>query len=128
MQFQFVTPEKVLFSGEITEVTVPGSEGEFGVLAGHAPTISTLKPGVVTFHTSKGETHRVAVLGGVAEAIPDRCSVLAEVAKPLNDMTKDQLKVDLDEALAKIQKAAGATEKHAAELEVAMNQAAIAAV
>lgn len=128
MQFQLITPEKVLFSGDITEVTVPGTDGEFGVLEGHAPTISTLKPGVVTFHTSSGQTHKVAVQGGVAEAIPDRCSVLAEVATSLDGLTKDQLKTQLDEALAKIQHAAGTEEATSAQRQVAMMQAAIEAV
>ena len=127
MQFQLITPEKIFYSGNITEVVVPGEDGEFGVLEGHAPTISTLKPGVVTIQTSEGETHKVAVLGGVAEAISERCSVLAEVAKSLDDVSREDLQAELDEANSKLA-AANDDDIQPAAREVAMIEAALLAV
>ena len=126
MQFQLITPEKVFFSGEAEEVNVPGEDGDFGVLTGHAPTISTLKPGVVVIRTTEGNTHKVATLGGVAEAIPERCSVLAEVARSLDGVSKEQLGVELDEAESKISKAVNDDEKRLAEEERSLINAALA--
>ena len=127
MQFQLITPEKVFYSGDIAEVVVPGEDGEFGVLEGHAPTISTLKPGVVVIQTSEGKTHKVAVLGGVAEAIPERCSVLAEVARSLDGVSKDDLQAELSEANARLD-AANDDDIQQAAREVAMIEAALSAV
>ena len=64
--FDLVSPEKLLFSGEVDQVDVPGSEGDFGVLAGHAPTVSALRPGIMRVMV-RGETQNLVVLGGFAE-------------------------------------------------------------
>lgn len=101
MQFQLITPEREFYSGEVNEVSIPGTEGDFGVLPGHAPLISTLRPGVVTIYMQDGAVLKVAVLGGVAEATPERCSVLAETAKSLKDVTR----AEAEAALAAAQKA-----------------------
>ena len=72
--FELVSPEKLLFSGEVDQVDVPGAEGDFGVLAGHAPLVATLRPGILTVHRAGG-AQRIVVLGGFAEvsaAGPDR--------------------------------------------------------
>ena len=65
-QFNLVSPEKLLFSGEVNQVDVPGAEGDFGVLAGHAPFVTTLRPGILTMYRDGGNL-RVAVSGGFAE-------------------------------------------------------------
>lgn len=96
MQFQLITPERSFFSGEAEEVTVPGADGYFGVLDGHAPLISTLKPGLVTVTLAGGQQQKVAVLGGVAEVTPERMSVLAETAKALEELTREQAALDLE--------------------------------
>ena len=77
--FDLVTPEKLLLKAEADMVEVPGAEGDFGVLAGHAPIIASLRPGVVTVENN-GATRRFYVSGGVAEVLPDRCTLLAEDA------------------------------------------------
>jgi F-type H+-transporting ATPase subunit epsilon len=77
--FDLVTPDKLLFSGEVDQVDVPGVEGDFGVLAGHAPLVALIKPGVLTVHEG-GKTHRVVVLGGFAEVNPQGLTVLADAA------------------------------------------------
>ena len=75
--FELVSPERLMFSGEVTQVDVPGEEGDFGVLAGHAPYVATLKPGVLTIFSEGGE-RRILVRGGFAEVGPGGLTVLAE--------------------------------------------------
>jgi F-type H+-transporting ATPase subunit epsilon len=82
--FDLVSPEKLVFAGEVTQVDVPGAEGDFGVLASHAPQVSTLRPGVLTIFGDGGE-QRVVVNGGFAEIGPAGLTVLAEMAVPLAD-------------------------------------------
>ena len=79
--FELVSPEKLLFSGEVNQVDVPGEEGEFGVFAGHAPYIATLKPGVLTIY-GDGAPKAIVVRGGFAEVNPEGLIVLAEQAIP----------------------------------------------
>jgi F-type H+-transporting ATPase subunit epsilon len=78
-QFDLVSPEKLLFSEAVDQVDVPGSEGDFGVLAGHAPLVSTLRPGILTVYRG-GEKFRVVVNGGFAEVNPGGLTVLADTA------------------------------------------------
>jgi F-type H+-transporting ATPase subunit epsilon len=79
--FELVSPERLLFACEVTQVDVPGEEGEFGVLAGHAPYIATLKPGLLTI-PGNGAPQRIVVRGGFAEVGSTRLTVLAEQATP----------------------------------------------
>ena len=83
-QFDLVSPEKLLFSGEVTQVDVPGSEGDFGVLAGHAPMVTTLRPGILVVFRDGGEL-RVVVNGGFAEVSPTGMTVLADMAVPRDE-------------------------------------------
>ena len=83
-QFYLVSPEKLLFSGEVTQVDVPGSEGDFGVLAGHAPMVTTLRPGILVVYRDGGEL-RVVVNGGFAEVSPTALTVLADMAVPQDE-------------------------------------------
>jgi F-type H+-transporting ATPase subunit epsilon len=83
--FELVSPERLLYAGEVSQVDVPGEEGEFGVLAGHAPYIATLKPGLLTIH-SNGEPRRIMVRGGLAEIGPTGVTVLAEQAVPVTEI------------------------------------------
>jgi F-type H+-transporting ATPase subunit epsilon len=79
--FDLVSPARLVFAGEVTQVDVPGVDGDFGVLAGHAPLVATLKPGVMTVF-APGGTQRFVVFGGFAEVSPTGMTVLAEVATP----------------------------------------------
>src|SRR5258707_9748200 len=79
--FDLVSPEKLLFSGEVNQVDVPGSEGDFGVLAGHAPLITTLRPGILVIYGERGAL-RIVVDGGFAEVGPGGLTVLADMAGP----------------------------------------------
>jgi F-type H+-transporting ATPase subunit epsilon len=78
--FELVAPERLIFSGEVEQVDVPGEEGEFGVLAGHAPFVATLKPGMLRVYGSSGAPQRIVVRGGFAEVGPTGLTVLAEQA------------------------------------------------
>jgi len=89
--FDLVSPEKLLFSGEVDQVDVPGTEGYFGVLAGHAPTVSALRPGVMTVFVG-GNAQRMVVLGGFAEVSADgNLTVLADLADSVEDFDRDVL-------------------------------------
>ncbi len=100
--FDLVGPEKLLFSGEVEQVDVPGSEGDFGVLAGHAPLIAMLRPGILTIYTGS-EQIRAVVTGGFAEANPTGLTVLADLATAVDDLDRGvlagQIK-DLEEDVA----------------------------
>ena len=100
--FDLVGPEKLLYSGEVDQVDVPGSEGDFGVLAGHAPLIAMLRPGILTIYTGS-EQIRAVVTGGFAEANPDGLTVLADSAVTVDDLDRNvlagQIK-DLEEDVA----------------------------
>jgi F-type H+-transporting ATPase subunit epsilon len=88
--FDLVSPEKLLFSGEVDQVDVPGSEGEFGVLAGHAPLVTTLRPGILVVYAER-ETLRVVVDAGFAEVGPTGLTVLANMAVPVDEFDVAQL-------------------------------------
>lgn len=83
--FELVSPERLVFTGDVNQVDVPGEEGDFGVFAGHAPYIATLKPGVLTIYGA-GEPQRMMVRGGLAEMGPTGLTVLAEQAVPVADI------------------------------------------
>jgi F-type H+-transporting ATPase subunit epsilon len=87
ISFDVVSPERLLISDEADMVTVPGSEGDFGVLAGHMPLISTLRPGVIDIKGGvvSGDT-RFFVLGGFAEVNPTKLTILAEEATPMTSI------------------------------------------
>src|SRR6201746_2266380 len=85
--FDLVSPEKLAFSGEVDQVDIPGVEGDFGVLAGHAPVVAVIRPGVPT-GTSGGKQQKIIVLGGLAEVSDKGLTVLADVATSLADLDK----------------------------------------
>ena len=88
--FDLVSPEKLLFSGEVTQVDVPGSEGDFGVLAGHAPIVTTLRPGILVIYAER-EALRIVIDGGFAEVGPAGLTVLADMAVPVDEFDVAQL-------------------------------------
>jgi len=79
LHLEFVSPESVLFSGDVDQVDLPGAEGDLGVLAGHAPLVITLRPGIVTIYRG-GAREPVVVTGGFAEVGPAGLTVLADRA------------------------------------------------
>lgn len=88
VNFELVSPQRLLLSEEVDMVVVPGAEGDFGVIAEHAPLISTVRPGVITVFQGNAVTERIFVAGGFAEVTPERCTVLAEEAERLNEIDR----------------------------------------
>ena len=95
VQFELVTPERLLVSREVEMVVVPGSEGNFGVLPGHAPFISTIRAGTVDIYEGRTVTERIFVVGGLAEVTPERCTVLADEAMPPDSIDRAGLEAEL---------------------------------
>ena len=101
--FDLVSPEKLLFSGDVEQVDVPGAEGDFGVLAGHAPLVSTLRPGILTVYSSGG-TQKIVVLGGFAEVSAEGLTVLAYVAEAVESINRDMIVGRISEMESSIEK------------------------
>jgi len=91
LHFELVSPEKLVFSGEVTQVDLPGAEGDFGVLDGHAPLVTTLRPGIMTVVQVSGASQKIVVLGGFAEVSDKGLTVLADTADNLKDFDRATL-------------------------------------
>ncbi|MBR0960443.1 F0F1 ATP synthase subunit epsilon [Bradyrhizobium japonicum] len=87
--FDLVSPEKLAFTGEVDQVDIPGVEGDFGVLAGHAPVVAAIRPGILTI-TTAGRHEKIIVLGGLAEVSESGLTVLADVATSLDELDRAQ--------------------------------------
>ncbi len=137
LQFELVSPEKLLLAEAVAMVVVPGGEGNFGVLPGHALLISTVRPGVIDVYADEPNavSERIFVSGGFAEVTPERCTVLADEAVPMASLDRADLEqqqksiessiVGLREQVARFQ---GADRDHAAlELRAAERRLAVAA-
>lgn len=97
MQFDLVSPERRLASLQVTSVQIPGADGDMTAMEGHAPTITTLRPGVLSVEGPEG-TEEYVVTGGFAEISSRGVSVLAERAVPKGDMTQEHLDEMIEEA------------------------------
>jgi F-type H+-transporting ATPase subunit epsilon len=91
LKFELVSPERLLVSEQVQQVTVPGTEGNFTVFAQHAPVLSTMRPGVVDVKKDGGEEQHIFVRGGFAEVNPAGLTILAENAMPLEELDKEIL-------------------------------------
>ena len=111
--FDLVSPEELAFSGEVEQVDVPGVEGDFGVLAGHAPVVAAVRPGILTI-TSGGTHQKVIVLGGLAEMSEKGLTILADVAQSLEELDRAMLAEAIAEMEAKL------AEKEGNELDLAL--------
>lgn len=96
--FELVSPEKLLFSGDVESVAAPGAEGQFTVLKDHAPVMTTLKSGVVTVAGGDGKVEKLFVRGGFADVNADGFTILAELAVPLADIDLAKLDGDIKDA------------------------------
>lgn len=97
LHFEFVSPERVLFSGDVEQVDLPGVEGDMGILAGHAPLVTVLRPGIVTIYRS-GSQEAVVVTGGFAEVGPAGLTVLADRAVARQDFDLATLSAEIKDA------------------------------
>jgi F-type H+-transporting ATPase subunit epsilon len=99
--FDLVSPEKLAFSGEVDQVDIPGVEGDFGVLAGHAPVVASIRPGILTVF-SGGKQEKIIVTGGVAEVSEKGLTVLADIARTLEELDRAKLADAIAEMEAKL--------------------------
>src|SRR6202045_928363 len=113
--FDLVSPEKLAFSGEVDQVDIPGVEGDFGVLAGHAPVVAAIRPGILTV-TSGGTHQKIIVLGGLAEVSDNALTVLADVAPSLEELDRPKFADKIAEMEAKL------AEKEGSELDRAIER------
>ena len=113
--FDLVSPEKLAFSGEVDQVDIPGVEGDFGVLAGHAPVVAAIRPGILTV-TIGGSHEKIIVLGGLAEVSDNGLTVLADVATSIKDLDREAFASQISEMEAKL------AEKEGSELDRAIER------
>ncbi len=104
--FDLVSPEKLAFSGEVEQVDLPGAEGDVGVMAGHAPAVIALRPGIMTV-TTGGKHEKIIVLGGLAEISEKGVTVLADVATSLAELDREAFAKDIAEMEEKLSQKEG---------------------
>ena len=127
--FELVAPERLLFSGDVESVVLAGTEGEMTVLADQAPSMTTLKPGVVTYALAGGATKKLFVRGGFADIAPGGLTILAETAVPLEEMSAATLDGEIkiatsqaaDAATGEAGRLAGEKLAQLGELKAALN-------
>jgi F-type H+-transporting ATPase subunit epsilon len=112
--FDLVSPEKLAFAGDVDQVDVPGVEGDFGVLAGHAPVVAAIRPGILT--VTSGATHqKIIVLGGLAEVSDKGLTVLADVATSIEELDRAKFANQISDMEAKLAEKEGSELDHAIE-------------
>jgi len=118
-KFELVTPERMLLSEDASQVVVPGTEGDFTVLAGHAPVISTIRPGVIAASLGDSRTVRLFVKGGFAEVDQNRLTVLAQRALEVDAMDAALIAAELKAAEGELAAATDDAARLAAHAAVA---------
>jgi F-type H+-transporting ATPase subunit epsilon len=113
--FDLVSPEKLAFSGDVDQVDIPGVEGDFGVLAGHAPVVAAIRPGILTV-TTGGVHQKMIVLGGLAEVSDKGLTVLADVATSIQELDRAAFADQIADMEAKL------AEKDGSELDRAIER------
>lgn len=127
VEFELVSPERLLVSEPVDMVVVPGAEGDFGVLPRHAPLISTLRPGVIRIFEGRTVKNRIFVAGGFAEVTAERCTVLAEEALPVADIDTAKIDQELKDLGDDLTDAKSDDERAAVQRRIAVRQAMRAA-
>ncbi|KFG66694.1 F0F1 ATP synthase subunit epsilon [Microvirga sp. BSC39] len=126
--FELVSPERVLFSGDVDAVVLPATEGDMTVLAGHAPTMTALKTGFLVITSNPGNGRRILVRGGFADINQNGLTVLAERALPAEELTQETLDHEILQAEMAYDATNDPAAKHAAESAVAQLREAKAAL
>lgn len=128
VEFELVSPEKLLKSLPVDMVVVPGTEGDFGVLAGHAPMIATVRPGVIDVYEGDRVVDRVFVAGGFAEVTETRCTVLAEEAEALSGIDRAAVEKAIKDLSEDLDDAASDSDKSAVEAKLGVARAKLEAL
>jgi F-type H+-transporting ATPase subunit epsilon len=118
--FELVSPERLLVSEKVTEVVIPATLGEMTVMANHAPTMTTINPGVVSVKLASGQVSKYVVFGGFADILPTGCTLLAESAVPATELTRDTLQKRIEATQAQI--ASAQNYEHKTRLEQFLGQ------
>lgn len=120
VEFELVSPERLLLSEDVEMVVVPGTDGDFGVLPRHTPMISTVRPGVIRVFENGAVKDSIFVAGGFAEVTPERCTVLADQAVPLGEIDRADAEQKLKDAREDLADAKDDDERRAAQKTVAV--------
>ncbi len=123
VDFELVSPTRLVFSEAVEMVVVPGTEGDFGVLPGHTPLIATVRSGVIDVHQGGKVSKRLFVEGGFAEATAERCTVLAQLALPVEELDPAEAEKRLQAAHNALDELGAEDEREAAERELRAAQA-----
>ncbi len=126
--FELASPEELLVSAAVDKVVVPGAEGDFGVLPGHAPFISTVRPGVIDVYDSDKIDQRIFVADGFAEVNERRCTVLSSEAYPVDELDRGEVETRLNAAQDELADADDDVERDKAEAEIAVCEAMLVAI
>jgi len=116
--FELVSPDHLLISEDVDMIVIPGGEGDFGVLVGHQPMISTVRPGILEVENAGAENRRIFVNGGFAEITGDRCAVMTEEAVPVEELDRANLEQRIKDAEEDIQEARSDLERHLIDLKL----------
>ena len=116
-KFELVSPERLVLSADVDQVDLPGAGGDFGVLAGHSPFLSTLRPGVITVR-SGGTAQKIFVRGGFADVNASGLTVLAERAIPVSELKAEQIAAEIKDAEEDVADATTPEGKQAAQLKL----------
>jgi F-type H+-transporting ATPase subunit epsilon len=125
--FEIVSPERLVLSEPVDMAVIPGSEGDFGVLAGHSLLLSTLRPGVIEVWQGEVVTERLFVAGGFAEVTDTRCTVLADEAIRVADIDMAGMMAQLDRLRAELDAADNDNERLTASTRIVVAEAKLAA-
>ena len=128
VSFELASPEALLVSAAVDMVIVPGTEGDFGVLPGHAPFISTVRPGVIDVYEGDSVDQRIFVADGFAEVNERRCTVLSSEAHPVEALDRADVEARLKAAQDELTDADTDDERDKAEAEIAVCEAMLAAI
>lgn len=128
VNFELVSPQRLLLSAEVDMVVVPGAEGDFGVIAEHAPVISTVRPGTITVFQENSVSDRIFVAGGFAEVTAERCTVLAEEAERLDEIDRSAVEGEIRDLREDLGMARSDEERALVEGKLAVAEAKIEAL
>lgn len=130
VQFELVSPEEKLISEPVRMAVIPGDEGEFGVMAGHAALVASLQAGVVTLFTGEDgdSSRRIFISGGFADVTGDLCTILAEMAVNVDDLDQGDLEKELADLNEDLGLAEELADKARIESRISLAKAKLSAV
>jgi F-type H+-transporting ATPase subunit epsilon len=128
LKLELVSPERLILSEDVEMAVLPGAEGDFGVLGGHSPVISTLRPGVIAVFEGGAVKQRIFVASGFAEVNTKTCTVLAEEAEDVETLDRGEIEKALTDAREDLRDATEEAERADAETRVAVAEAKLQAI